>query len=664
MREGLPARLLALCRRPLVQYGALIAFGVFVWRGRAPDLDLLYAAYGLGPMNYTYKACLPENFARDFPSGVEHMSKSAAMYIYPFAYMVLRIRPEQLMPVVLAVEMVLMAAAMIALTRTLRPQAPVIVSILVVVLVLGSGARDMNFAGFAQPCLWATYYTVADALRILAIVMILRGHPPLAGVLLAGSLMIHPTMGVMGALFVVACFALRPAELCSRRNLAGGALFVVLAGAWVLGVVGTGHGLGGEFPNRLWFDLTRLSSYHWYPIGNGLLTFAHQEVLIPFLSFLVLTGYYLSRSAPLSDVDRKAASGIVGMVVLVTLGLGFSVLPISPTLIKIALHRANDLVLTVGLVYVVAGLWDELESGPAWRQMVAAVILVSPFLSNPGFPLAFSIVLAAPAWLPAEGGRVGRPASVPVAVLVVTSVFLLAFCAQTGILGSYRSSAYTGLNWLVRPAVLIGIVVLSLALLARKRTGRHAALAAVVAALACAAVHRTLAARLGEQARGWCRQYKAAQVWAREKTPEDALFMVDPVIRHPGIGYGWRDYSCRSSFGSLREWVLTSWNYSSDLRLCQEGLKRLAEFGLHPDEYLAFRPPTDGFRKLSADLHRRYYALTDERRLDIARRHRIDYFVSKKLGTAATSKLPVVYENELFIIHSGRPRSDPNEPAR
>ena len=71
---------------------------------------------------------------------------------------------------------------------------------------------------------------------------------------------------------------------------------------------------------------------------------------------------------------------------------------------------------------------------------------------------------------------------------------------------------------------------------------------------------------------------------------------------------------------------------------------------------------TVGF--LSADLHHRYYAVSDEWRHDAAERYGIDYFVSKTLGTAATSKLPVVYENKLFVIHSARPRSDPDEPAR
>lgn len=647
VRERWPARLLARSRSPIVQYGVLVAFITFVWWGRAADLDLLYASYGFSPMSYVYKSCHPASFASDFPSGVENVSKSAAMYVYPLAYSSLGISPERMFPVYLAFELALIAATMIALTRVLRPQAPRIVSILVAVLVIASDARDMNFAFFAQPFFWAKYYNVADALRILAIVMILKGRPVLSAALLTGSFVSHPTLGLMGGVFVVACFARKPREMLQRGHVAGAMLFLVLAGAWTLGVVGFGRTPGVEFPSKLWFDLTRLTSHHWYPVANGLLTFNHQEGFIQFLSFLILLAFYLSRSTRLRDVDRKAACGIFAMLLLVTLGLAHSVLAVSPTLIKLAFQRGNDLVLTVGLVYIVAGLWSELESGPAWRQLVAATVLVSPFFLDPGFPLLFSILLAAPAWLSPVRPR----GNLLVAALLGVSVLLMTYYAATGIMGPLASEAYTALRWLAWLPVLSGIVVLSVALLIHKRTGRRLTRAVVLAAFACAAVLWTARSRLSEQGRVWCRNFKDAQVWARENTPEDALFMVDPVIRYPGLGSGWRDYSRRSSFGNLREWLYTSWCYASDYRLCQEGLKRLGEFDIDVNEYLGYRPPLARFAPLSRELQRRYYSASDQWRLDLARRYHIDFFVSKKLGSIATSKLPIAYENAQFVIH-------------
>ena len=90
----------------------------------------------------------------------------------------------------------------------------------------------------------------------------------------------------------------------------------------------------------------------------------------------------------------------------------------------------------------------------------------------------------------------------------------------------------------------------------------------VVTGLLCAAVWWVGQSRPSPQMRAWCRDYRDTQVWARENTPRDALFLVDPVVRHPGVGYGWRDYSRRSSFGNLREWLYAGWSYSSDHAVC------------------------------------------------------------------------------------------------
>ena len=48
----------------------------------------------------------------------------------------------------------------------------------------------------------------------------------------------------------------------------------------------------------------------------------------------------------------------------------------------------------------------------------------------------------------------------------------------------------------------------------------------------------------------------------------------------------------------------------------------------------------------------RYYSATDDWRLDLARRYSIDYFVSKKASGILASRLPIVYENEFYVIQA------------
>ena len=398
MRDGVPARLVRACGSPWAQYALLAPLLAFAWWGWTRELDLSYAAYGMGPMSYVYKACDPASFARDFPGGTEQSGNSAAMYPYVLAYRLAGVTPERLLPVYVAFELALMAGAMIALTRTLRPNAPPIVSVLVVALVVASGARDMNLAFFRQPLFWGLYYNIADGLRLLAIVMMLRGRTLTAAVLAAGSVMSHAAMGLAGAVFLLALAAARPRDALKGRTMAAAALFVALGAGWVFGVLGVQGVSGGQFPSKLWFDLTRLTNFHWYPENSGVFTFRHELRFVPFLSFLLLVSFYLTRAAPLREADRKVACGMGAMLLLVVMGVAFAGLRVSPTLVKLGLHRANDLVLTVGLVYVVAGLWDEVRAGQPVRQVVAAAVLVSPFLGPPGFPLLCSALLSARAW--------------------------------------------------------------------------------------------------------------------------------------------------------------------------------------------------------------------------------------------------------------------------
>ena len=657
MREPRAAGLQALSRSPVSAGGLLLAIGLLAWWARASELHLHYAAYGFSPMAFTLKRCHPEWFVRDFPSGVENLAKSAPMHVYPLAYRLLGVAPERMLPVVLAAEMVVIALAVIVLTRALRPRAPAIVGVLVAVLVLASHARNMNFGAYRQPFLWAKYHNFADALALLAIAAVVGGRPVAAGLLAAGSLMSHPTMGLMGAVVVAACAAAKPRELLSRRGIAGAAAFLIPAGLWALLAVGTGTG-GERVPRELWFDLTRLATFHWYPIHNGLLTFQHGVALLPFLSLTALGGFYLVRAGPVAERDRRVLWGAAAALGLVLVGLVFSLVEVSPAVTKLALHRANGLVVTLALIYAVAGLWGDVEAGAPWQRVVAAAVLVLPFLPHPdvepGFPLALALALTLPVWLPLCQGRLEARRHLLAIVPAAVGATLVVVYAATDLLGPLTAGAYTGLRWLGQWPVVVGLAVVAAAAAVPKARKLGLVPLAVLLAFAGGAVYWTLSQRLTADQRALCRDLKRAQLWARRNTPTDALFLVDPVLSYPVTGYGWRDYAGRSSWGSAREWLLTGWNYTSDLATCREGLERLEALGADVDDYLGYRPPRAGFAELSRDLLRRYYTADDRWRLDLARQYRIDYFVSRPRGAIAASDLPVAYRNDHIVIHDVR----------
>ena len=120
----------------------------------------------------------------------------------------------------------------------------------------------------------------------------------------------------------------------------------------------------------------------------------------------------------------------------------------------------------------------------------------------------------------------------------------------------------------------------------------------------------------------------------------------------PTIYYGWRDYSRRSSFGNLREWLHTTWIYDSSFERYQEGMRRFKEFNIDIGQYLHAKPPLSTMRRLHNVVKQRYYTASDEWRLGLAQRYGIDYFVFRRKEMVNPSRLPMVYENQHIVIHA------------
>ncbi|NER94657.1 MAG: hypothetical protein F6J86_12585 [Symploca sp. SIO1B1] len=628
---------------PIGQYTALIIFGVFVWWQSSRYTDLKYAWGGFSPIIYVYQKFQPENFIRDFYNGTGAYDSSLIMQVYPWFDSTLGISPEAVLPIFIAFEYIIIALALILLTRTLRPKAPTIVAILVVTLVIASYAREMNLARFGQYTFWGLYYNFADAMRLLAIVAILKKRPILSSLLLAASFTSHPAMGLMGGVFIGATLLVKAKESLKHSTLLGGLLFTGIAVGWSVLSIDSTSITSTAFPNQIWFNFTKLCSSHWYPIDYGLFTIFHQERFVQFIAFLILLTFYLSRSAKLNTIDKKIIYGFLAMLTLVIFGLIFSVTSISPTLVKLSLHRANDLIVSIGLIYVVYGLWEDLTSTIKWRQLIAALILISPLIMKPGFPLVFSLALTAPSWLKVFQGKSTQPGDLVVTALSISSIVLLSVYGATGMLGDWISPAYTG--FAATYFRLLTIALSCLVILTQRWNYKQ--FMPLVTLILCTflAVTWVNNQSLSPAQASLYNQFYQAQLWAKDNTAKDALFMLDPAQ-----SYGWRDYSERSSFGVLHEWLYSSFAYLSNYDLFQEGFKRFQEFDLDIEPYLKYQPPLSGYAALREQIREKYYSYGDEWRLDLANRYNIDYFVLMKESIKESSQLPIAYENEDFMI--------------
>ncbi|GAB2912767.1 hypothetical protein GCM10027278_36820 [Paralcaligenes ginsengisoli] len=124
--------------------------------------------------------------------------------------------------------------------------------------------------------------------------------------------------------------------------------------------------------------------------------------------------------------------------------------------------------------------------------------------------------------------------------------------------------------------------------------------------------------------------------------------MVDPTIY-----YGWRDFSSRSSFGNLREWLHTSWLYDSRKANYLEGKKRFDELGIDLGPYLHTYSPNQlaGFDKLNGDVLKRFYNMDPDWFTNMSTKYGIDYLVLSRQAIHKKYPFQSVFENHSFIVY-------------
>jgi len=319
------------------------------------------------------------------------------------------------------------------------------------------------------------------------------------------------------------------------------------------------------------------------------------------------------------------------------------------------------------MIYVVNGLWTELESGSLWRKIAASVLLISPFSFIPGaFPLVPSLFLSAavfPALLTdrARGIRDLSVAGFYAGIVILLISYVVFRIENYAYIPSYIltgvSIGYSSLRQYIGdyaatvrsiPILLIfhlGILLILVLMSLDKLLSRRIFVTGFLVVFALTAIGWLHYFRSDKDYLALARSYKQVQMWAKEHTNGSDLFMVDPTIY-----YGWRDYSQRSSFGDLRSWLF-NWANSNNAQTYQEGLKRFREFSIPLNPYLE-TPRIEKFANLSQAIQTRYYDAGDDWRMELSRRYGVHYFVLMKSKMKEGSDLTVSYENRHFAVLS------------
>jgi len=637
----------------LVVAGASFLLALIVAVIYQQTFELAVAVRGESVIGWAYHSVVDSLFSRDFPSILPLYDKTLTAHFFSIAYKYFHITPESFASVFVFLEILIEGTAAVVLLRTFFPSAGILVQILVFFVLIASNIRQMDFAQSYLPVFYGLYYSFADAFRIFAVASYFRHRFVWTGFWLALSFMCHPTMALYAAIFLFFCVAVNWREVVcqSTRSLAIAAtVFLVLTGSWFL-LTYDSSSVESGIPFQDWIQLAKISSYHWFPLTLGLFGERYYEITIPFLAFSFVYFYALLNISPV--FARTLTWAYWGIVCVVAVGVVIAEYGHSPALIKLALQRSNDMILAIGAPLVVYMLWNDCMYGKWWKGPLAINLLLSPFLFRPGFPLLLSVAL------PVLGLFIFTKERTPnssrkylqlsvLALSVITVGFIFSLYAQ-GVNVVWQGQQFLGENVVLNRILLLAAIFVVLGLSFVPNSIRAIGVIVVVMWGGTISLQKVFESNpFLYYPKNIAADYKDVQLWARENTAVDSLFVPDPSII-----YGWRDYSLRSSFGNPREWMFVGWNYKSDPQVYKEGLKRLAVFGMDLPQYLVEHKPQRYTAILDA-VNEFFYRGDSEWLWDTAGKFQIDYFVVQKAKLIRAFDAPTAFENDSFIVYDTR----------
>jgi uncharacterized protein with PQ loop repeat len=627
---------------------AIAAFLVIAWLFHSWNWDLLQAVVGFSPITYVMEMLYPENFAHDFPLGVSITDASSFMHIYKYLYMIFGLSPAVTGYGVIFLEMVLLSIGFYYFCKSVRPDMSRTAYFIVILLVVGSNARDINLAYFGYPYFEGQYYNAADFFRLSAFACIITRRYILAGLCIGLCFTVHPILAAMSGVFMGAMILAAPQALKDVKLWLGGALALFIAGVWSFFYLGMGNGINAELqsiPHEDWFLFTQLTS-HWYPINIGGFDAGAPNKLLPFLSFVILFVHYLGQRKPFNTTDRAIFYGVLAAALMIILGAVFSLQREYPLLVKICLLRASDLVVMAGLPYVVLGLLHDIQNKSLFYAAFAFGLLITPFVDTvyAGWHGALTFVVILPALMKSLKTQQKMD-------FVLWSVcFLYIACALNFLLHSSVRNVHLSVYYaddLMAFLTLPLIASAAVFMLLKKKGLSKFLVSAVCLILSLTWLWKDIDFR-ADDLNNYAQDYKEVQLWAKNNTAKDALVMVEP-----SIAYGWRAYSQRSSFGTPREHYLMSWIYNGDVNAFNEGQKRLAIYDMDVRHIIAEHPIAPA-TVISDKASNEFNAISrDEFHLRVIASYGVDYFVFEKSRLKQaydTKKWQAMYENAHFIV--------------
>ena len=594
---------------------------------------------GFSPVGMMHPVSAMPGFATDFPNGEAQMMTSLIGRAYRLLGLI-GVSDRVGAMTMIWLEVVSLMAGAVWLARCANPHLPRSMAYAAGILFAASALPGADFGRWFYP-FYGSVYNFAIGAGLAALAAVLSQRMVLAGALIGIAATIHPIIAFFFGLAMAAAALTRWRDIQFLPSVIGAGTALALAGGWFAMAYGRKNIGADNIDPALFVTLTRLMSFHWFPMRLDVFADRAWEVLLPFTALMAL--WLTVTPSDHADANRAVRQLWIGAFVVFAVslfGVWVSEHAPQPVLIKLALHRGSLICLLLASAVVVPRLVDLVMNAPFPVSLSASALLMLPFVRPRGLPITTTLVFVVlVALLLQRSSR--RFALLALAVAAAVLIGLVA----TGHGGAIRVDANQGMNALLSLTVIGGVLVLAVA-----RFTRVAAIAAVAlffgAAMWSPVLDRFKDASTQEPAEA----YLAAQLWARDNTPNGSLFMVEPVQ-----AYAWRQYSERPSFGTVRSWLYSGWIYDTDPAIMREGLRRAALLGIGPDDFIDPEGKSVGiaFAALLKKADGFYNTMDAEALHRFAVDNQIAYFVFDKTKRGDFAGLDVVYDNARFVIVKG-----------
>ncbi len=677
----------------------LLCVSIISYHFDSREVNLKIAHKGLGPQNYVSVKLNPDNYTKNFQNGILTYDNSLIMRTFLWAKRFLDIEPTTFVFPFMFVQTLLFVFSVAFLTWVLFKNRAV--TMISVVIILLGGVPGINLARFGMECgrsiTMPLYYGYANAFRFFALAFFLKKRYIPCFFLLAISVLCHVIMGLTVFVFIMFYAVFKPLILRKKRFLVGISIFLMMIFPLIINIITKFNFSAGGIPPDRWIISTKIFSYHWYPFAMKLFTENAHLVFFPIILAFIYFFIALKNHDLDEDKNKKILYGITACILMTSAGLLFSELSNKPTLIKLALQRSVGLVTFIGILYLVFYLYHKMAEASMIKFILAAYILFILVISKPGaavLPLFLIIYYdlkegcLGPVKVKSKHKKILFP------VYYGTS-FLIAAISLINITHSIKPNPVTQLIhdhlWkplqLLNPTgewdyllmggsykdyliyIFMGIFLVTIGMklfYEIKKPARNSTYYIILALMLLFIVGYCKYENDAKWHNRYAKEaqlYLEAQLWAKNNTCKDALFMTEPYREN-----GWREFSERSSFGNLREWGYLSILYNSKISLYREGLKRIKEFGIDIERLTA-----DDIKNyqihpfyilIREEIQKQYYSLSDEKLLDFANRYGIDYFIMRRHLRKKPGSLAIAYINESFVIYNADPAKLYHLPRR